>query len=236
MRAPLMFGLTLAAGLLSALGPSTAAGQNRRWQIGLVGGLNSARWSALEPDEETAGSGISIQQDRRTDMLLGLAFTRPLSQTVDFAPELIYTRKGTALRIAATFPDGFFGSEGPQTFTSRGSVALSYLEVPALFRIRLPQVAKGMPYLLVGPTKMTSSTTLAGGDESSSEDCGEDSEGGVRKNDVGALAGVGMQFNSVGLSLRYERGLRSLNMTDDSDPITNRVVSLTATYTLGKRK
>jgi hypothetical protein len=245
MRSPFIFGLSLAAGLLSAPVPSTAAAQAPRWQIGVVGGVNSARFSDMAALNELAGMDASISQERRTDMLVGLAFTREMSRTVDFVPELLFTRKGGVMRADVTFPDGFFGSDGPQTFTSRGSIAISYLELPALVRIRLPQMAKGTPYLLVGPTlslrvacraKMESTST-SGGSESSSDDCDEeDDESGMRKNDIGALAGVGMMFNSVALSLRYERGLRSLSKDDDPDPITNRVFSLTATYMLGGRK
>jgi hypothetical protein len=245
MRSLFIFGLSLAAGLLSALPPSTAAAQAPRWQIGVVGGVNSARFGDLAPPPEFAGMDASISQERRTDMLLGLAFTRELSRTVDFAPELLFTRKGTVMRAQMTFPDGFFGSDGPQTFTSRGSIAISYVELPALVRIRLPLMAKGTPYLLVGPTlsmrvacrTTTQSTSTSSDSESSSDDCdGDDEESGMRKNDIGALAGVGMLFNSTALSLRYERGLRSLDKDDDSDPITNRVFSLTATYMLGRRK
>jgi hypothetical protein len=225
---PVLLALT-AAILTLPLTPLAAQGPP---SFGLIAGVNSATFGGSGFNAEDEG----LEQKRATSFLAGVTMLKPLSPRVSFAPELLYTRKGSSFEIS---DDSFGGIEGT------GKFRISYIEVPLLFRFALPVIGSAQPHVFLGPTlaariscRTEATVRFLGEVETEESDCDEglDDDEGMRKTDLGGMIGAGFTIGNLNFSGRYERGLRTLDKSDDNEDITNRVFTFTVGMTLPGRR
>lgn len=158
--------------------------------FGFVGALNVASFGGSD------ASGV----DSKVSFSLGGFARIPMSPLWSFQPELEYAGKG------AKASDN----------SGSGSVDLSYIEVPLLFRVAPPSTPAGQFYAEVGPAaafKIDCSISGSSGGISASTSC--DNAGlDVKSFDFGGVVGAGYEFpmSGMGLSIgvRYNYGFVEL--------------------------
>lgn len=181
-------------------------------------------------DIKISGSDDSgISQKSNVGISFGMGYEMPLSYSVSFLPELIYTQKGTAF------------SEQNQYGSYRVNMNLNYLQMPLLMKVGAGS-GDVRPYIVAGPYVAVKVSTKASIEKTTGMYQGFTSEGddeieGIKTFDYGLLSGVGMDFSvspktSLGVSARYELGLA--NIVKDPEPedgkIRNRVWAFTAGF------
>lgn len=167
-----------------------AGAQNR---IGIAGGLNLANVS-VDPEIE------GLDYSNRTGFGFGGVLDLSLSENVALHFEPLYLQKGSKLEAG--------GEEA--------KVKLSYIEVPALFKLALG-TSTTRPYLMAGPTiGFLLSAKVSNGEEVDIKD-------DTKSIDIGLGFGAGVSFpagnNSVFVEGRYALGLTNIN-DDPDDPDT----------------
>lgn len=217
--------LSCAAATAGAQAPVTPRPDAPR--LGVLAGWNSATVS---------GSDLEGNETRRNGLVLGAYLVRPFG-TSGFAlrPELLYSQKGTGLDL----DDG--------TEEARGSVAVSYVDVPVLLEFAPPTTARVRPFVHAGPSfgLRTGCAVEGEGDGVSvSLDCdafneqfGEDAFL-FRRFDLGAVIGGGLRFPLLGraatVGVRFQQGLTDVL---DETNVRNRVLSLHGSieFPIGRR-
>jgi len=159
-------------------------------QVGFKAGANLSFLDAKGEDFENAESKLNYQG--------GLMLNLPFNDNFSLRPEAVYIQKGADYR--------FLGTDV--------SYKMNYLEVPVLAVIKfgkLPlsiHVGPQFSYLL--STKVSYENSLFGGEEVIEED---------KKNfedyDYGFAAGAGLHFGKAVFELRYSRGLKEVEKTND---------------------
>ncbi len=194
-----------AAGALAA-GPIHAQGMTT--ELGVKGGVNFADFGG---DDAT---GV----ESRTRFVGGAYAGFGLSDLITIQPEVLFSMKGAE-------------SNDP---SDPGEVKLDYIEIPVLFRVNVPVPNSPVrPHVFVGPAVSfeTGCTLVVGGLE---EDC---ESGSTKTTDFGAVFGGGVDFlvggARVGLDVRYNLGLRSLDNSTSPDDVKNRVLSIMGSIGLG---
>lgn len=180
------------AGLLTAalvlalvlLAESTSAEPKGRF--GLISGLNIASvWG-----NEAGGAG------QRTAGSYGCFLMIPVSQSVYFRPEFLYSQKGTQSTI-------YFDGE---PIDVRGKV--DYIEVPLLFDVVFPTNASVSPHITVGPSFAYNVLAKVEGANTSFD------VSNVASTDVGLVLGGGLAFGSQKslffVDVRYTLGLTQI--------------------------
>jgi hypothetical protein len=191
------------------------------------GGLNLANVS-ISDDSGIIEDDI-FETDIRTTFHLGLMADFPLGNVLSFQTGLIYQNRGFKSEFSETFPG--------ETFSSEGSLKLSYLDIPLSIKANfelggVTAYVYGGGYLGVGITgESESKTTIGGITETETEDVEFGSDDGPKRLDYGALVGAGVELNSVFVELSYGLGLSNL-IDEDSDDFSmnNRLLSLSLGY------
>lgn len=153
-----------------------------------------------------AGEGTEDLDDVRSGLLLGVTASYPLSDLLRLETGLSWVQKGAEGELQ--------GFEEPISTDFR----LSYLQVPALFRLTPLARHAFRPTVSVGPALSFETACEMDRDESVvAALVGCEDEGRVR-TDVGLLFAAGVEWD-VGqarllLEGQYERGLRDLDSTD----------------------
>jgi len=216
--------LALASAPLTAQTPAPASAP----RVGVLGGLNSATLTGEELlDEE----GTAI--DRRNGFVGGLYLTLPLrTPGLTFRPELLYAQKGASANVS-------FTDEG-STFDLRGTVALSYLELPLLLQYTVPTAGGLRPQLYAGPAmslrtacRVRIRTSFGGESAGQSANCDEaggadEDVASVRRFDAGGVVGGALAFAVGGQALavgaRYTHGF--VRLADDGESPRNRAFAV----------
>ncbi|WP_181307788.1 porin family protein [Rufibacter sp. XAAS-G3-1] len=153
----------------------------------------------------------------------GVILDYGISEMVSIRPELLYSMKGAKLEISDA-DDAIIKSR------------FHYLDVPILAHIN----AGGL-FFELGPTvgfKLSSSTTIeVDGEEIDEEEFGiSDGDDGMKNFEIGYAAGLGYQLPmGVGIGLRYQGGISSINENDDDPKQRNSVFQLSLSYMFGGR-
>lgn len=154
--------------------------------IGIKGGVNFTNLYAEEVDDNNI----------LTSFNLGLYANLPVSDAVSIQPEFNFSRKGAELVYDNAFASG----------TSR--LKLNYLEVPLLLKLNVtrnfnlhfgPYVA----YLIDGKATNETSNGVFDFEENISND-------DLNKFDYGLSGGVGFDFESASIGVRYNYGLQTI--------------------------
>jgi hypothetical protein len=149
--------------------------------------------------------------DNRISWLGGLFLNAQISPMVTLQPEIILTRRG------AEFMNN----------NVRRNLRVNYFEVPVLAKIRLPIGDVVFPHVMLGPN-FSFRTNL---DYSSYDtDAGTTittNEADIRKSDVGAIVGAGIDIQTRGSGVfftidgRYGFGFNNINRVDDTIELRN---------------
>lgn len=162
--------------------------------LNLVGGLVSARFSQ-EIDGESNDDNIA----NRSGFAVGVGLHRWLGTSLTFSPEVLYAVKG------GKDPD------------SDANVKFSYIELPLLIRYNFSRGGQIRPFLTAGPTVSFLMSCDVNDGDGASETCdnayGEDES--YDSMDFGGMIGAGFMFNRIGVSVRYEMGLKDIDKADD---------------------
>jgi len=162
-----------------------------------------------------SGGGIA-DRESRTGLIAGWAFEFQRGERWALQPEFHYWEKGGSSTLLGV----------------TGERALSYLEVPVLFRLDLSQGSNITPRLLVGPAvgiNLTCRETLSAGPFSGERDCEDGTTTPIKALDLGATGGLGVALETAGgltfvADGRYTVGL--VDIIEDAN-VRNRGFALT---------
>jgi hypothetical protein len=160
--------------------------------FGLKGGLN---FSDLTTVDEMGDRNL------RTGFHAGLFYEIPVSYSLAFRPEVLYSSKGSEL----TYHEDFFGLE---IVEGESKFNLNYLEVPLYLVIYLTDhfnVFAG-PYagFLLNANVTTQTDILGIIEIDSDEDINRDH---FNSTDIGLSGGLGLAFGNLTLGASYDMGL-----------------------------
>lgn len=176
--------------------------------LGFRAGFNLATFSGTDWGE----------YDHRTAVNVGAFLDLPLSERAGVQLGVAYSGKGSEIT--------------PLEGTVETRIRIGYLEIPALLRLQIMTRSRVSAHLLLGPSfSFKVSCEIETHDPwwgYSTMDC-EDRGLGVRAFDLGAMGGIGIEFEfSERLSLVsdsfYSIGLRTVG--DSGDGVKNRMFSL----------
>lgn len=159
-------------------------------QIGFKAGANLSFLDAEGEDFENVESKLNYQG--------GLMLNLPFNDNFSLRPEAVYIRKGADYRFLATDV----------------SYKMDYLEIPVLAVVKfgkLPlsiHVGPQFSYLL--STTVSYENSLFGGEKVIEED-----KENFEDFDYGFAAGAGLHFGKAMIELRYSRGLKDFEKSND---------------------
>lgn len=177
-----------AIALLLGLGSTAVQAQvnNGSPQFGVKGGVN---FSNMYTDDVNDNNVL-------TSFNAGIYALIPITEFAAFQPEVLYSRKGSELTYDNAFAEGTY------------KFKLNYIEVPLLVKGNLTKnisVHAGpyFAYLIDAQVKNeTSNGNFNFEDEYDNDD--------FNKFDAGLSAGIGLDFESIGIGARYNYGLTTV--------------------------
>ena len=201
IRSNLRSGL-LPAVLLVAAAPHGALAQSA---IGVIGGLSRATFSG----------GGAVDVTRRTTFLVGAVAELSVNERLAIRPELHFSAKGARVSTQAGDP-----ADGPVKV-----FGLRYIQMPILAQLQTAGDSSARPRLFGGLSVGALFACTFG-----SRDCADIEEIDQRGLDFGAVAGVEVTWQRLGLGARYETGVRAVEASTIGNEIYNGVVSFTVRY------
>ena len=204
-RARMIGAMLLAAAASAAWSPAASA----QAAVGAMTGFSRASFTG-------GGSGDVVA---RTTFLIGgvgeIAFGE-----VSLRSELYFSEKGAQVETLLGDP-----RTGPTKL-----FRVPYVQLPLLVQLQTSRGGRLQPSLFGG---LSVGSLL--GCELADEDC-DDIEGiGYRTVDFGVLAGAEVEWNRVGLGVRYEAGVRAVEASILGNELYNGVLSFTARYMFRRR-
>lgn len=160
---------------------------------GIKGGLNVSNLYVDDVDDENARFGFNV----------GLYAQLFSSEVFAIQPELLYSTKGTR-----TTYDNILMGQGDAKFN------LNYLEVPVLAVLKLGTVAE----LHFGPYwgYLLNANIDIDGDTDSFDELDRDN---FTSWDYGLAGGLGLNFGTTQIGVRYAKGLKKLAASDDAEAL-----------------
>jgi hypothetical protein len=187
---------------------------------GLLGG-GFVDWAGKDADDGLPGRAAVATFGVSAGLIATLDLTRLLGLGIEpfyvaVQPELVYSTKGTQFEV-----DG----------EERSSVDLRYLLAGLVFRAEYATAGRATPYVLLGPELgflLRAETTNRFGMTS-------DIKNNFKSTDLGLILGLGTMYSlppwgSVGLELRGDLGLVSIDGQGDGDEIRNAALTLLLVY------
>ncbi|WP_374549979.1 porin family protein [Flavobacterium sp.] len=176
----------LAIQITSAQNEQTSNTTSRNPEIGIKGGLNITNLYTEEVDDNNLLTSFNA----------GLYTNIPISNSLSVQPEFLFYRKGAELVYDNAFVSG----------TAR--FKLNYLEIPVLLKANISKnfnihFGPYFSYLIDGKvTNESSSSSFDFENDLSNDD--------FNKFDYGLAAGIGLDFSSTSIGLRYDYGLSTV--------------------------
>jgi len=190
-------GAILAAlALLAVASPTYAQGI----VFGVKAGVNFANVSFddVEQDEEE----FVDQLGNKTGFIVGGFVEVPLGPQFAFAPEVLYTQKGSK----AEFDGPQFNEFDGATFTQ----SLQQVQIPVLFKANFSG-GPVKPFVVAGPA-FGFNTSVESKTEGTPEDDGEvDQSESTKGIEYSLVFGGGVKFGQASVEVRYDLGLNNLN-------------------------
>ncbi|MDO7172256.1 porin family protein [Mariniflexile sp. AS56] len=180
----------LSAAILLVFGLTTTANaqvnDTGTSQIGVKGGLNFSNLYTDDVDDNNVLTSFNA----------GLYANIPITEFIALQPELLYSRKGAELVYDNAFASG------------TAKFKLNYIEVPVLLKVN---VAKNIniqagPYFAYLIDAQTTNESDSGSFDFEDNYDNDD----FNKFDAGLAAGVGFDFDGMGIGLRYNYGLTTV--------------------------
>jgi hypothetical protein len=200
-------------------------------QVGVKGGLNIAELlTSKNQDVYINGNDQSVKNFPRNDFNAGLLVSIPLNSKWSLQPEAVYSQQGATARPSY----GYVVSASEQ-------YKLGYVNIPVLLKYRS---AVGL-FAETGPqvgwlASAKVSETVVGVDDATNYNV----KSQFKSVDLGWTAGVGyLTPIDVGIDIRYNRGLSSINNASasgihsvpvESGHMRNSVVQIGLFYLIGK--
>jgi hypothetical protein len=205
-----ILGMMGVAAALAVFTPSDAAAQ-RPMRVGIIGGYNMATFWGDDAEGADSRSGFDI----------GGLVQIPMGDMITIQPEVHYTQKGAS----ADF------DFGPPLGEVEVETALSYIQVPILFKAGLP-LAEGFDFdFLVGPSFGFLMSCSSSVDDEEDEDCPDDTYKGF---DYGIVAGGSFAWAAGGgdilVDVRYDLGLTAIGDQEDAPDIKNSALQFLIGY------
>jgi hypothetical protein len=155
-------------------------------QIGVKGGVNFSNMYTEDVDDNNV----------LTSFNLGFYASIPVTSFLSIQPEFLYIRKGSELVYNNALASG------------TAKFKLNYIEVPILLKINLTKnfnVHAGPYFAYLIDAQVTNETS--GGTFNFEDNLNNDD---FNKFDVGLSAGLGFDFESIGIGARYNYGLSTV--------------------------
>jgi len=177
-------------------------------QAGVKGGVNLAT---------TRGDDALPEADSRLGMALGGYVSMPMTPMFSIQPEALFTMKG------------FETPDAPSS-----SFKINYVEIPVLAKLSLAPEAVAHPSVFVGP-----SLGLNVSSKVSTDGQGEDVDmkDMTKSTEFGLVMGGGLDMpigpmgkQSIGLDVRYNLGLNSIDESGSDANVKNGVLSILGTF------
>ena len=155
-------------------------------QIGVKGGVNFSNMYTEDVDDNNVLTSFNA----------GLYASIPLTSSIAIQPEFLFSRKGAELAYDNAFATG------------KAKFKLNYIEVPVLVKVNLTKnfnihAGPYFAYLIDGQvTNETDGGTFNFEDNFDNDD--------FNKFDYGVSAGLGFDFESIGIGARYNYGLSTV--------------------------
>lgn len=155
-------------------------------QIGVKGGVNFSNMYTEDVDDNNVLTSFNA----------GLYASIPLTSSIAIQPEFLFSRKGAELAYDNAF------------VTGKAKFKLNYIEVPVLVKVNLTKnfnihAGPYFAYLIDGQvTNETDGGTFNFEDNFDNDD--------FNKFDYGVSAGLGFDFESIGIGARYNYGLSTV--------------------------
>ncbi|NNE43220.1 MAG: PorT family protein [Gemmatimonadetes bacterium] len=169
---------------------------------GIKGGVNFTNQSSDVSASELA--------DSRQGMAIGGWVQVPVSPFLSIQPEAFFAMKGDGLELNNV----------------KSTVQMDYVEIPVLVKFGFsPPAAPAKPSVYAGPSLGINLAAKAVTEGGTSE--GElDVKALTKSTDFGLVFGAGLEFGSVGLDVRYTRGLTNVNASESGESVKNNVLSV----------
>ena len=194
--------LTVVLAAVLVLGTSGAAKAVGGVEAGVKGGVNIANQTSNPDDQAPA--------DSRTGLALGGFVGIPVLPNLQIQPEALFMMKG--------------GEDSQAGSTS--TYKLNYVEVPVLAKLGFMNQSPAHPCLFVGP-----SIGFAASSKADVAGATVDLKDNTKPFDVGVVVGAGLDFQNVGLDVRYTRGVTNVNDTPNSSTdVNNSVISIMGSF------
>ena len=175
----------------------------QEFKVGVKGGLNLSFLSLDDVGDKNILPGFHV----------GVFGKIPLSSSLAFQPEVLFSTKGTKIVYDEKFL-GFQIADGESKFN------LNYIEVPLYLVFNLSEVFNFHvgPYagFLMNANVETTGDILSFINVDSSEDLDRSN---FNKIDYGLSGGLGLSFNSIELGFNYNLGL--LKVAKDDEALSN---------------
>jgi len=160
-------------------------------QIGVKGGVNFSNMYTEDVDDNNVLTSFNA----------GFYASVPLTSSLAFQPEFLYSRKGAELEYDNAFVSG------------KAKFKLNYIEVPLLLKINLTNninIHAGPYFAYLIDAQVSNENN--DGEVNFEEEFDNDD---FNKLDVGLSAGLGFDFNSIGIGARYNYGLSTVGKERD---------------------
>jgi len=193
--------MSVALAILLLLAASTPSMAAGPVEAGIKGGVNIASQTADPDDGELA--------DSRTGLALGGFVGIPVLPSVKIQPEALFMMKGDE------------ASEGGQT------MKMNYIEVPVLAKIGFMAQSPAHPTIFAGPSLGINMAAEYESDTVAATDVKDN----TKSVDFGVVVGAGVDFQNVGVDVRYTRGLTNVSDVEGSDTtVNNSVISIMGSF------
>ena len=152
--------------------------------------------------------------DKKAGLVVGGFVEKPLSNTISFQPEVLYSQKGAKDH-----------SENPEV-----SINVSVIQIPTLLKFNVAPKSPAHPFIVIGPGfAWVTSAKLK--QDSNELDIKDDTEG----FDPTFVIGFGGRYGNFMGEIRYDLGFRDLSKESDVTA-KSRTLSLMGGYSFGKTK
>lgn len=209
-----MRSLTRALGIVALLLTPAMAEAQGKLQSGVEAGVLLARFGGDDADGAKTRIGLA-----------GGGFLRfPLGRIVALEPALIYASQGTK------------AEGGGITNTYK----LEYWQVPLRLRFTVPTSGALRPWVYVAPAialRDRCRLEIKQGNQSLEADCNDRGALGTRFNtkalETSVHLGAGLEYGRIQLGVRYQYGLSTVDNSDPSADLHNRVFAIVGGYRFG---
>lgn len=155
-------------------------------QFGIKGGANFSNLYTEDVDDNNVLTSFNA----------GIFTTFPLTNSIAFQPELLYSIKGSELEYNNAFASG------------TAKFKLNYIELPLLLKLNLVKnfnIHAGPYFAYLVDAQITNESDSGSFDFENNYDNDD-----FNKFDTGLAAGVGIDLDKVGIGLRYNYGLSTV--------------------------